>query len=274
VCAKKVFLIILSFIMLSGLFGCSPKNLDSDSGYKYLPKTEIYTIKDSGGFQGEYKNTYKYDSYGNIIKEQCYTKELFYERDSCFDTTYTFDEDGKVLKEYIKEEHFSTNFTDEHYTREKEYEYLYNEKGQLIKKDNNSDGFKYEYDDRDNCIKKTEYYSHGTAEEDINHEYIYEYDLENKLIKMKKMINMSEFNLYYIGFETDYTYDDSGKLIHDKTTSYNERGEATSNSECTYYYDELNRLVREETVSYDTYGLKDREEVREYKDFVKVNMNQ
>ncbi len=268
---KKFILILVSFVVLLGIFGCN-KVSDSDSEYIYLPEIELRTSSNPSGFKGIYKDTYKYDSHGNVIKKQCYTKDLFYERDSCIDTTYTYDEDGKILKEHVKEEHFSTNLTDEHYTREKEYEYFYNEKGQLIKKDHNSDGFKYEYDDRGNCVKKTEYHSHGNAEEDINHEYIYAYDSENNLIKMKEMVNMSELNLYYVGFETDYIYDVSGKLLLNKTTSYNERGETIGNSECSYYYDDLNRLIKEEYISYDDYGLESRKEIKEYKDFVKVKV--
>ena len=132
---KSYFTIALSLIMLCGLFGCGDKNSNSNDEYIFLPETELRTIQDADGFHRDYKYKYEYDSYGNIVKEEQYTKGLFYSRDYCFDTTYTYDENGRIIKELVREEHFSTAVTDEHYVSEEGYNYFYNESGQLIKKD-------------------------------------------------------------------------------------------------------------------------------------------
>ncbi len=268
---KRCFILVLSLIMLCVCLGCGDKTSNTNNEYIFLPKTELHTLQDIGGFRGDYKYTYQYDSYGNIVKEEQYTKDLFFVRDLCIDTTYTYDENKKILKELIREEHFSTNVTDEHFVSQEGYNYFYNESGQLVKKDyiyisvveNEFCGYKYEYDTHGNCTKEIKYFSDGT--EKVNFECVY--DSNNNLIKKSYMSNL--YDLHYTSEETVYSYDDNGRLIYSKTT-YNEPTSKISHYvEFKYYYDELNRLVKEESSTFQD-GEKSREEIRKYKDFVKI----
>ncbi len=276
---KRHLIVFLWLIVICGIFGCTDKNSISNNEYIFLPKTELYTHENSSGFYREYKYKYKYDSYGNIVKEEQYTKGLLYSRDYCFDTTYTYDENGKILKQLIRQEEFSTMITDRHMITEEGYEYFYNESGQLVKKDyiyitymqdeNDFLGYKYEYDEHGNCIKEIKYYPDGT--EEINFEYTY--NPNNKLIKKSYMTHFKEFNWHYVSKEIDYSYDNDGKLIYSKATYKEPSGEMSHYEECNYYYDEFNRLVKEESATFEKNGKKSREEIREYKDFVKLVLN-
>lgn len=274
---KRYFIIAFSLVMICGILGCSDKNLSSNDEYIFLPKTELHTLQDTSGFHRDYKYTYEYDSYGNITKKEDYSKGMFYVREARFDTTYTYDENGKILKELIREEQFSTWITDGNGVYEEGYNYIYNESGQLIKKDyiyisvaeDEFCGYKYEYDEHGNCIKEIKYFSDGA--EEINFEQIY--DSNNKLIKKSYMSHLKEFNLHYISEETDYSYDDNGKLIYSKKSFNEPSGEISHYIEYKYYYDELNRLIKEESALFEKDGEKSREEIREYKDFIKVVLN-
>lgn len=265
---------ILSLSILVSLFGCSEKSLDLYTEYIYLPETEILTHRNSGGFHREYKYTYKYDSYGNIIKEEQYTKGLFFSRDYCIDKTYTYDKNANITKELIREEQFRTNITDSHSVSEEGYNYFYNEESQLIKKDyiyistvkNDFCGYKYEYDEQGNCIKEIKYYSGGT--EEINSEQIY--DLKGKLSKKSCISHLKELNLHYISEETEYNYDENGNLTYSKTIFNEPSGEMSHYKECKYHYDKQARLVKEESSIIEKDGKVSSEDIREYKKFVKL----
>lgn len=273
---KKLFIAVLSFIMILGLFGCSDKNQDSE--YIFLPKTEIHTRKNSSGFHRQYKRKYEYDSYGNTVKEEQYTKGTFYSRDYCIDTTFTYDSDGKIIKELIREEQFSTSITDSHSVSEDGYDYFYNEKGQLIRKDyiyiskhkNDFCGYKYEYDESGNCVKEIKYYSDGT--EEINSEQIY--DSNGKLLKKSYMAHLDELNLHYVSEETEYDYDKNGKLIYSKTVFNEPSGEISHYKELKYNYDESGRLIKEESSIIEKDGKISGIDVKEYKNFVKSGISE
>lgn len=271
---KGFIIMILSLNILLGLLGCNDKSLDSDAEYIYLPETEILTHQNSSGFHREYKYTYRYDSYGNIVKEEQFTKGFFYSRDYCIDKTYTYDKNGNITKEHIREEHFSTSITDGHFVSEKGYNYFYNEETQLIKKDyiyistvmNNLCGYKYEYDEQGNCIKEIKYYSDGT--EEINTEQIY--DSNGKLSKKSTMSHLKELKLHYVSEETEYNYDENENLTYSKTIFNEPSGEMSHYKECKYYYDKQGRVVKEESSIIEKDGKISSEDIREYKKFVKL----
>lgn len=270
---KRLLIIVLSFVMICGVFGCKDKNADSGDGY-ILPETEIFINVNSIGMQYESKFTYEYDSYGNIVKEERYEKGKFrYIRECCIDRTYTYDENGKITKEIIREEHFRTSITNDGYVFEDGYNYFYNESGQLITKDiiyisaaeDDLCGYKYEYDEYGNCIKESEYFSDGM--EIVIFEY--KYDSNNKLVSKSCISTLNRWSKPHFSEETTYSYDDDGKLIYSKTVSFDIYGEPDGYSEIEYSYDEYGRLVKEETTHHAQDGRIVDEFISEYKDFVK-----
>ncbi len=267
---KKLFSIMIVFIMMLCFSACKD---NSSEEYNYLPKTELYTVQNSGGFCREYKYTYKYDDNGNIIKKTEYTKGflgIFNVRERQYDTEYTYNKNGHISQELIHIEDFCTSITDGHQIYDEGYNYIYNEEQQLIKKEviNPSDfedafcGYEYEYDECGNCIKEYIYYANGTKE--LEFEYIY--DSQNLLIKKQDIVNFG--NSSWLENETEYTYDDDKKLVYSKTIRYaHYEDEEDSYSEAEYHYDELNRLIKREATSFDHNGEITNKYVSEYKDF-------
>ncbi len=270
---KRLFLIVLSLVMICILFGCKAKNADTGDGY-ILPETEIFINKHSGGLQDEYKFTYEYDSYGNIVKEERYEKGKFRDiREYCIDRTYTYDENGKITKEIIREEHFRTSITTDGYVSEGGYNYFYNENGQLITKDiiyisaaeDDLCGYKYEYDEYGNCIKESECFSDGM--EIVIFEY--KYDSNNNLVSKCCFSFLTRWDKPHFSEETTYSYDDDGRLIYSKTAFLDVFGEPDGYSETKYSYDEYGRLVKKENAHHTQDGSIVDEFISEYKDFVK-----
>lgn len=267
---KKAYTLIV-FIVLLCFSSCKG---DMGKEYIYLPQTELQTYKSSGGFCGEYKNTYKYDDNGNIIKKVEYRKGflgIFSVRERQYDIEYTYNENGDISQERIRTEDFCTYLTDIHQIYNDGYNYIYNEKKHLIKKEiiNPSDyegalcGYEYEYDECGNCIKEYKYYANGTKELEL--EYIY--DSQNQLIKKQEIANFG--NSSWIINETEYTYDDK-KLVYSKTIHpAHYKDEEESYSEVKYYYDEFNRLIKEERTSFNNDGVIENTDIKEYKDFAK-----
>ena len=248
---------------------------DLDTGYSYLPRTELYTIEKSSGFYREYKNTYKYDDNGNIIKKVEYTKGflgIYSVRERQYDIEYTYNENGDISQERIRTEDFCTSLTDGHQIYDDGYNYIYNEKQHLIKKEviNPSDhedafcGYEYEYDECGNCIKEYKYYANGTKE--LEFENIY--DSQNQLIKKQEITNFGHSS--WIHIETEYTYVVAKKLVYSKTIHpAHYKDEEESYSEVKYYYDEFNRLIKEERTSFNNDGVIENTDIKEYKDFAK-----
>ena len=270
---KKFFSIILVCVMTLCFSACKD---DIGKEYTNLPQTELHTHENSSGFYGEYKTIYKYDEKGNVIKKTEYTKGFlgfFNVRERQYDIEYTYNENDDISQELIHIEDFCTNITDGHQIYNKGYNYIYNEKEQLIKKEiinlNPSDyedafcGYEYEYDEGGNLVKEYKYYADGTKEL----EYENNYDSKNILIKKSYMANFDDSS--WIGDETEYTYDTDGELLYIKTVYYEQSGEKSHYVEANYYYDNFNRLIKEEKTSFDNDGIIKNTDIKEYKDFVK-----
>lgn len=272
---KKHLAIALTLAFLCAFFGCGEQNAND---YIYLPKTELHTLNETSGFEREYKHTYKYDDHGNVTTEKYYEKgNWFYRLGSRSDTTYTYDENGKKTDEKIRAEYFSTNVTDTHFVSETVYKFIYNQNGQLEKreivsgKDTEPRAYKYEYDERGNLTKETERYSDGT--EKLITEY--EYDSNNQKIKKIEYTHSDTLDSSYISRQTDYAYKD-GRLTYSKISSYYltvsyYKTEMKHYTEENYHYDKLGRLVKKQATSFDKDGTKTREEAWEYKNFVKLD---
>ncbi len=270
---KKVFAVFLVvfviFTTLTACKGIAKKENNADGEYIYLPKLKWHSRENSGGFYREYIYKYKYDDYGNVIKETEYTdNKIFDIRERMYDTTYSYNENGQILKEFVRTEDFCTSITDGHQIYEDTYGYIYNEKQQLIKKEimYQADvegafyGNEYEYDEKGNLAKETEYIADG----EIGCEYDYTYDSQNKLIKKVK-------TFYFLGkacpYEaTDFTYNQKGQISYYKRLFYDNH----SYDEVYCSYDELNRLVREETTRYDSGGNITDKFISKYKNFMKI----
>lgn len=110
---------------------------DTSKEYIYLPKTELHTRENSSGFHREYKTIYKYDEKGNVIQKTEYTKGflgVFNVRERQYDIEYTYNGNGDISQELIHIEDFCTKITDGHQIYDEGYNYIYNEKQQLVKK--------------------------------------------------------------------------------------------------------------------------------------------
>ena len=270
---KKSLLLVIIILMAFVFSACKE---DLDTGYSYLPQTELYTIQNSGGFHREYKIIYKYDEKGNVIKKTEYTKGflgIFSVRERQDDIEYTYNENGDISQERIRTEDFCTSLTDGHQIYDDGYNYIYNEKQQLIKKEgiiiNPSEhedafcGYEYEYDEHGNCIKEYKYFANGTKELEFENTY----DSQNQLIKKQEITNFGHSS--WIHSETEYTYDVAKKLVYSKTLRYaHYKDEEESYSEVKYYYDEFNRLIKQEATSFDSNGKATDKYVSEYKDFI------
>ncbi len=273
---KKLLYLVIVSLMILCFSACKDGivNENSDIKYTYLPKTELHTHQNSSGFYREYKNTYKYDSYGNIIKKVKYTKGTFYVRETQYDIEYNYNDNGDITKELIRIEEFSTSLTDGHHIYKEGYNYFYNESQQLIKKENINPsvfvgefcGYTYEYDENGNRVKEYRCFSDDTKEL----EFECEYDLQNKLVKKQYIANSP--NLSYVANETDYTYDDGGRLVYSKTTHYDHLGEKSHYIVVEYHYDQLDRLVKEEKTSFDNDGKIKNKDVRKYKNFIRLEL--
>lgn len=246
---------------------------DTSKEYIYLPKTELHTSENSSGFHREYKTIYKYDEKGNVIQKTEYTKGffgVFNVRERQYDIEYTYNENGDISQELIHIEDFCTNITDGHQIYDEGYNYIYNEKQQLVKKQiiNPSDyedvlcAYEYEYDEFGNCIKEYKLYSNGTKELEFENVY----DEQNQLIKKQHMVISYDF--MYVWDETNYTYDTEEKLLYTKTVHYERSGEMSHYYEANYCYDKLNRLVKVEETGFDNDGKTGDNKVIEYKDFI------
>lgn len=278
---KNTFYLFFVLVMLCGLFGCAEKSVDTNQDYVYLPKTKLQTYNNGYGDRF-YKYEYKYDSYGNIIKEEYFEKRSWrYVRETCTDTTYTYD-GTKIATKHVREEEFATSITDGSYVHENNYKYIYDEKGLLIKKEDVDRtahygcfyGERFEYDSNGNCIKKIKCFD-GAEETD----YEYRYDDDGRLIKEIEVFDDVNLTMDYNQSETEYTYDDNGTLICSKKTYYtidfDERYHdgwdivVSHYVDTVYHYDEMGRLIKEESVL-----TQDGEAVThntiEYKDFTKI----
>lgn len=267
---KKACTIIIVFIVLLCFSACKE---DKCKEYTYLPQTELHTYENASGFHREFKITYKYDEKGNVIKKTENTKGffgIFNVRERQYDIEYTYNENGDISQELTHSEDFCTSITDGHQIYDEGYNYIYNEKQQLIKKEiiNPSDyedalcGYEYEYDEFGNCIKEYKFYANGTKELEFENLY----DRQNKLIKKQYMTSSNNF--MSVWDETNYTYDMGGKLSYTKTVHYERSGEISHYYETNYYYDELNRLIKVEETGFDNDGKTDNNKVIEYKDFI------
>lgn len=270
---KKVFsvflVILMIFTSLTACKGIAKKEDNADGEYIYLPKYKWHSQENSGGYHRESIYKYEYDDYGNVIKETEYTDgRIFNIRERTFDTTYNYDENGRILKEFVRTEDFCTSITDGHNVYTETFDYIYNEKQQLIKKQNISINgvedtycfYGYEYDEQGNVVKATEY--NGDAEK--NCEYGYTYDSQNKLIeKVKTFHFMGKASPYE---ETDFTYNEKGQIDYYKIRFYN----SSDYYEVYCYYDELNRLVKEEKTRYDYTGNILDKYISKYKKFIKI----
>ena len=266
---KKLSSIIIVFIMLLCFSACKD-GMDKENAY--LPQTEFYTNENSSGFHREYKTIFKYDEKGNVIKKTEYTKSflgIFNVRENQYDITYTYNENGDISKELIHIEDFCTGITDGHQSYDEGYNYIYNEKQQLIKKEiiNPSNkviladafcGYEYEYDEFGNCLREYRCFVNGTKELEFENTY----DTQNKLIKRQEISNFTIWN------ETEYIYDNNGKLVHTKTVYYESTGKKSHYLEAKYYYDKFGRLIKEEETIFEDDGEVSQTNVKEYKDFV------
>ena len=269
---KKSFLFFILFSVLICFSACEEEVY---SGYDYYPETELRSEENSGGFHKEYKIIYKYDEKGNVINKTEYTKGffgIFNVRERQYDIEYTYNENGNISQERIRQEEFNTHITDGHYIYEDGYNYIYNEKNQLIKKEvinpssfeNSFCGYEYEYDNQGNLVKEYTCFTDGKKE--LEFENIY--DLQNRLITKKDISNFGTSS--WLSNETNYTYDVDGKLIYSKTVRYaHYKGEKNSYSEKKYYYDEFDRLIKQQTNSFNSDGKLTDKYVTEYKDFVR-----
>lgn len=286
---KKALLIILLFLFITTSFSCSSQKSNTEDAnieYTYLPQTIITKSENKSGFSQRRKTKYKYDAYGNITKEELFTKELFYVRDWCFDYNYTYDEYGKIIKEATHKEYFSTNITDEHYEHKEAFEYQYDSNGKLVKK-NVIDSpypitsYNYEYDELGNLTKEfhastispssIEYFYNpdNTLSKKVENDktYTYEYNTQGQLISVK--ID-SIYNTYT---HQTYQYDNNGNNIYSRKISYNLEGEISTCTDYFYNYDELGRLIKEEWHDLTAEGEKSSWSIKEYKDFVKISIN-
>ncbi len=259
---KKLFILLLTIVIAFGLFSCNNNKSDSVE-YVYLPQTEVKEVRESHGFQQDYKYTYKYDSYGNVVKEQLFTKNprgWLFSRDERIDTTYTYDDSGKILKELIRKEYFSTALTDSHSIYEQGFDYFYDENGRLSRKDYiqesghsyTYDGFKYKYDDNGNLVKEIQYSADGTQRTQT----WYKYDSDNVLIE--------HGGRQYV----EHSYDDYGNLTYRSFRDTDGGYGATA-----YTYDKKNRLIKEVFVRYGPEGEKIEEITIEYSNFKKIALN-
>lgn len=258
---KKITLCFLSLVIVFGLFSCGEKSASDE--YVYLPQTKIEYRRSPSALQRDYKYTYKYDSNGNVVKEQLYTKSprawFYFLREHCFDTTYTYDAEGRITQELITEEHFSTALTDSHSIYEHGFDYFYDENGKLSRKDYVQlpghsyafNGFKYMYDENGNLAKVTQYSVDGP---DGMGKW-YKYDSDNVLIE--------EGSRKYL----EHSYDDYGNL------TYRAFREAGQYGDYTYTYDKKNRLIKEVYVRYSPEGEKTEEITVEYSNFKKMALN-
>lgn len=294
---KKFALILLLLLFISALFSCSNNNPDTE--YKYSPKTVLITSENQSGFHKETKNTYKYDSHGNIIKEEAFTKSLVYVRDSCFDTEYTYDENGRITKEITFKEYFSTQITDSHFAYQSGFDYQYDGNNRLIQKNviyfgehkpfgYDPFGYRYEYDSNGNLAKEigilvdgsenviSEYTYNSdniliqktTRDDMLYHEYTYEYNSEGRLINQKQVNHYPNSNVESTVIQT-FQYNEKGMNTYSKKSFFDKNGEVTSHTEYLYSYDELGRLIREETRNTTDGSSIDSSIVKEYTDFAK-----
>ena len=293
---KRSILIVALLLIISALFGCSKDEPGAE--YMYLPKTVSITHSNTSGFHREQKIRYKYDEYGNTVKEEKFTKGMLFLRDHCFDTTFTYDENGMKLKEITRSEYFSTNITDEHSVIESGYEYTYDEGGKVIQKDiiyfhevgANSytpRGYRYEYDEYGNLIKEIRINTDGSETLSVEYSYnadssvmqknennnahTYGYNAKGQLISMKTVSHFDNSDATSVTEQT-YEYDVEGRIISSKKYFYDWKGENTHHIEYSYTYDKLGRLIMEENIAIIQGGTEDSRTVYKYKDFEKIRV--
>lgn len=295
---KKLITLIMLCFSLSVLFSCSGEN--AEEGYIYLPKTVIISEQQKSGFHREQKIKYKYDDYGNVVKEEMFTRQLFFVRDSCFDSFFTYDKAGNILTESRKEEYFTTNITDEHSISNYEYEYIYNE-GRLIQKNRAypSDytvrdfldfrGYDYEYDEYGNVVKELSVMTGNIPGTTV--EYIYtidekllengkksvvlpkEYNAPNQLVSMKRVKHSYTWDKPSVE-EYSYQYDENGRVVYSRETAYDfSTQEVRCYFDNYYTYDKTGRLIKTEHYSVTTAGESFLTKVSKYKNFVKIPAN-
>lgn len=178
-----------------------------------------------------YIRDYTYDLNGNLLK----CMDVYGDGSKgIFD--YAYDSKGRVIK---YESNISTNAYVDSYT----INYIYDARGNLIKKTEiNTNGYTqiddYTYDVNNNLIKELQTYSgrSNTIE--------YTYDINNNLIKKVSVYSSGE------KFTTNYVYDDNGNLIRFSGADYT----------VDYIYDQSGNVVQIIEATLDGYKA-----IEEYK---------
>ena len=264
-----IFLLIVIFCFV----GCNEvEDLDLQSEkYIYLPKTENVSIDRTSGSSDDFKIEFEYDSHGNVVKEEKLVGSIFSSYGHSLNTEFTYNELFQPVKEVVIEEYSS--FADGETKSGHGYEYIYNEKNQLVKiviiniyGQSIFKEFLYEYDDNENCIKEIVVYANDKTENEITRTY--EYDSNNKLVK-----------LIGVDYEINYTYDSDGRLISSKRTDYEPNyssnpGAVSGYSINDYQYDSKNRLIKMSIKYFNSDDSVQMEKVSEYSDFVKVSVDE
>ncbi|MBR2465874.1 MAG: hypothetical protein IKB38_02955 [Clostridia bacterium] len=182
------------------------------------------------GVELEISKTLTYDENNRIIKA------VLVGYDETETTCYTYDESGNVTKMIF------TRSTENTEPTKKEYDYFYNEKGELIKEICSSlsgiSSVIYTYDDS-NLIKKV-----STAEGGYTTSSVYTYDNNNNLIRQTLSDQDGELN------STVYVYDSKNNLIKKEYTAASGYTSST-----VYTYDDRNNIVKETSTSQNSDGL-------------------
>lgn len=191
-------------------------NKKTDDGLVDVWLTEtIYNVSDD---EEEISESYKYDEKGNLLDKIIYKNGKEYKR-----SAYTYNEQGDIIVDrYFKESVETNKIT---------FEHTYNENGRLL------ETLKVEYYIKDNNIK-------------IGKEsrYIYNYDNNNNIVSLKHEYKSSDTGKYDDCYETNYTYNEKGKIISQERVR-----NATFDKKITYEYDKNGNIVLYTTVDRDGY---------------------
>ena len=257
---KKLLSIILTALMAVNLAACG--NAGS-SGDEIKLATGFFQHYSDGGLSAFGEYTYKFDKYGNIIKECYYSggnlystiersfssygiqiDESSYTRGDRLENYKEFDEDGNLARETIYS-----------YTGDVDQVNEYNSDGLIVYKESFSYSHyivRYEYDENGTLVKK--YEEDYDDDDNIEFTYVFEYDSDGNYTR--RIVTDAEGNTTVDMYNDEVVTDGNKRTI----LEYGADGEVRYRTE-EEYDDKGNLLSKVTYVAYDDDRLLSREEL-------------